>query len=106
MKNWILKPLLAVVIALPVFSTVQVQSADAGHKNRRAAIIAGAIVGGAIAYNYHRNHRKYRKHRNHYRYGIGHHHHRHYRGSRYYRGQGTYPHIFATDGYWNPMQRR
>ncbi|MGI9352899.1 MAG: hypothetical protein ACR2O3_15150 [Rhizobiaceae bacterium] len=75
MRNWFLKPLLVVAVAMPIVSAVQVQSADAGHRHHRGAIIAGAIIGGAIAYHQYRKHRKYR----HYSYGHGY-------GNRYYSG--------------------
>ncbi len=101
-SKFLIKPMLALALALPVFSTVNVQSADAGHKNKRAAIIAGAIIGGVIAHNYVRHHRgkRYHRHYGHRRYKVRRHynrgyyrgyrygHHRHY-GKRYYRGRLT-----------------
>lgn len=95
-SNFLIKPLLALAVALPVATTLNVQSADAHHR-KTAAIIAGAIiVGGAIAYHnrkkyryhrYHKRHRGVRYHRH--RCGYKHRHHRHGR-LHYHRGKCKY----------------
>lgn len=59
--NFLVKPLLILAIAVPVASTTAVQNADAHHW-RKGAIIAGAIIGGAIVYHNYKHHRKYRRH--------------------------------------------
>lgn len=77
-----LTPLIALAVAIPIATTSNVSTADARHKNhKRAAIIAGAIIGGAIIYNHH----KRKKYRRHYRKSYGHGHYRsgHRYGHRY-----------------------
>lgn len=80
LKDFFLKPILALAVAVPVMATVNVGDADAGHRYKRGAIIAGAIIGGAIAYNHYKRKRyKYRHHK-----VRRHHHHGYYhRHSRY-----------------------
>ncbi len=77
-----LTPLMALALALPIATTSSVATAEAGHKShKRAAIIAGAIIGGAIIYNHH----KRKKYKRHYRKSYGHGHYRagHRYGHRY-----------------------
>lgn len=64
--SWLMKPLLILAIAVPAFASVNVSNAEAGSKYKRAAIIAGAIVGGVIA------HRAYKRSNRHYRYNRYH----------------------------------
>jgi len=89
-SNFFIKPLLALAVALPVATTLQVGEADARHK--RSAVIAGVILGGAIAYHQYRKHKKYR-HRGSVRYGRSYgrsyhrsHRHRHFSRRHYHRG--------------------
>lgn len=66
---------MALAIALPIATTSNVSTAEAGHKShKRAAIIAGAIIGGAIIYRHH----KRKKYKRYHRKSYGH---RHYRSS-------------------------
>lgn len=103
LNKWLLKPMLAIAVAIPVYTTVNVQSADAGHRYKRGAVIAGAIIGGALAYRHYRKHRKYR----HYGYGYGTRHYRSYGyrkhrrsyyGHRKYRHYGGYPRAYMNSG--------
>ncbi len=67
-KKTLMRMVLALAIAMPALTTVQINSADAGHKNkRRAAVVAGAIIGGAIIYHNYRKNRRYRHHGGYYR---------------------------------------
>ncbi|MBO6816178.1 MAG: hypothetical protein JJ891_15090 [Rhizobiaceae bacterium] len=59
--DFLLKPLLILAVAAPVFATVNVSEADAGSRNKRAAIIAGAIIGGAIAYGAYKRNKRYKR---------------------------------------------
>lgn len=99
-SNFFVKPLLMLAVAIPVFASVPVSQAEAGSK-KRAAIIAGAIIGGALVYHSHRKHRRhYRGHhrvRKHYRRHHGHHY-RH--GKRYHRGH------HYRKRYFNPYHDR
>ena len=79
-QNLLLKHCLALVLAVSFVFIAQGTSAEAGHK-KRAAIIAGAIVGGAIAYHHYKKRKAYSRHygyrarhykRKHYRYHYGH----------------------------------
>ncbi len=82
-----LTPLMALAVALPIATTSNISTAEAGHKNhKRAAIIAGAIIGGAIIYNHH----KRKKYRRHYRKSYGH---GHYRSG--YRSGHRYGHRYG-----------
>ena len=65
-RDFFIKPLLALAIAIPAMSTVNVGSAEAGSK--RAALIAGIIIGGAIVYHHHKKRNRYHKKRRHYGY--------------------------------------
>ena len=65
LRDFFVKPLLALAVAMPVAGAFSVSEADAG--NRRAAIIAGAISGGAIAYHHYK---RKRHHRSYYRSGY------------------------------------
>lgn len=101
-NRFLARSLLALALAMPVLITIEMSRAEAHHKNwRRGAVIAGAIIGGAIVYHNYRKHRKYRHHGRYYyhprkrvRYHRRHHHrgyyHRHHRHGgvhyhRYYR---------------------
>ena len=53
-SNLFLKPMLVLALAVPLAGAVGTNNAEAGSKEKRAAIIAGAIIGGAIAYDYHK----------------------------------------------------
>lgn len=109
-RNFLIKPMLALAIAIPAMMAGNVGTAEAGNKHhKRAAIIAGAIIGGAIIYNHnkrnryhrraHRGHyyggRQYRSgyrygHRNRYGHRSGHRHHRVYRNHRHGNYYGGY----------------
>lgn len=91
-SSTMIKSMLAIALAIPLFTTVNVSNAEAGHKHRRTAIIAGAIIGGAIAYHHYRK-RKHRSHRSYHsgpRYKVRRHHrgyrHRGHRRGGFYRG--------------------
>lgn len=61
--DFMVKPLLALAVALPVVTMAGVGQAEAHHKHwRKGAAIAGAIIGGAIIYDSYRRHRHYRHH--------------------------------------------
>ncbi len=90
-----MKPLLIVALALPLATTMSVQSSEAGSKHRRAAAIAGAIIGGAIVYN-HIKKRKHYRHRNVVRYKG---HRRYHRGHGRYYVRGGHRHRYYNRGY-------
>ena len=75
-KDFFVKPLLALAIALPAVATVHIEDADAHHRKKRAAaFIAGAIIGGAIIHH----NRKRKQKRYYHDHKVRHHHHRTYR---------------------------
>jgi len=77
-----LTPLMALAVAIPIATTSNVSTAEASHKNhKRAAIIAGAIIGGALIYNHHKRKKYKRHHRK--SYGHGHYRSSHRYGHRY-----------------------
>lgn len=95
-----LAPLMALALALPIATTSNVSTAEAGHKNhKRAAIIAGAIIGGAIIYNHHKRKKYNRHYRKSYGHGYGH---RYGHGHRYAKQYG-YRHGY---GYGNRYGQR
>ncbi len=84
-RNFLIKPLLALAIAMPAMMAGNVGSAEAGHKDRkRAAIIAGAIIGGAIIYSHHKRKKYHRKA-----------HRKHYYGRKHYRSGYRYGHRYG-----------
>ncbi|MEO0329877.1 MAG: hypothetical protein AAF217_14940 [Pseudomonadota bacterium] len=97
-KDFFIKPLLALAVAIPAMSMMKVNSAEAGHKNRRAAIIAGAIIGGAIAYNHYKRRGHYYQ-RGHYGYAQPRYYKRGYYGHRYH-GKRYYGHRHHNKRYY------
>lgn len=57
MRDYFIKPLLMLAIAVPAMSAVNVSEAKAG--KRTAAFIAGAIIGGVVAHKIYR--KRYKK---------------------------------------------
>jgi hypothetical protein len=97
-KNFLVKPIMAFAIAVPLMAAGNVNTAEAGHKNhKRAAIIAGAIIGGAIIYNHH----KRKKYKRHYRKSYGHGHYRagHRHGYKHYRSGHRYGYRHYRSGH-------
>lgn len=107
-SNFLLKPLLVLAVAVPAMTTFNVGDAEARHKYR-GAVVAGAIIGGAIAYHHYKKRKHYRYHGRyaHPRYRVRHHHryygHRHvprgyYKRNRYH-GHYRGPYILGSGPY-------
>lgn len=103
-----LRSIMAVAIALPVAMSANLSSAQAGHKNfKRGAIIAGAIIGGAILYKHHKRKKYHRSHRRSY-YGRSYYHpgHRYNRyGYRHGHRHHGYRHHHRHNGHYSYRQR-
>ncbi len=102
-RNFLIKPLLALAIAIPAMMAGNVADAEARHKHKRAAIIAGAIIGGAIIYKHHKRKKYHRRvNRNKY-YGRKHYRSGHRSGYRYgHRNRYHYRHrgVNRRNGYY------
>lgn len=93
-SRWLIKPLLAVSLALPAASLANIETADAGKRGKRLAAAALILGGAAILYN----ERRKRKYRRHYSYvrrpavPIARHHHHSRRHAHYDRYGRLYTH--------------
>lgn len=98
-RDFLIKPILALAVAIPVAGFVQVPEADAG--SRKAAIIAGAIIGGAIAYHHYKRNKRYRHYNRRVYYGYP-----RYNRVRYHRHyhRHAHRHHYYNGYYWNPLR--
>lgn len=114
-RDFLIKPMLALAIAVPAMMAGNVSFAEAGSKHRRAAIIAGAIIGGAIIYNHHKRKKYQRRHsyghgynRSGYRYSNNRYGYNRYGTRRhkvYRRHNGYHRHNRGNHGYYSYRQR-